>query len=301
MNITKLEQMLDAAKEKPTKRLVVAYGQDDTTIKAVKQATEIGFITATLVGDEKVILSVCKKFKIDPSIFKIVHEPDEMKAGRKAVSLINKGEGDFIMKGLISSDKYLRCILDKEDGLMIPKATLTHVSVSKPPTYHKLLISSDAAFIPKPDIKQKIAITNYLINTAQKLGIEKPRVAIISFTEKANPKIEPCTDAAIIAKMGDRGQIKGAFIDGPLALDVAIDPESVKTKGIKSSVEGNADCLVFPNLEAGNVYYKAMTKLVKCEVASFIAGTKVPTVLPSRGDSDKSKLLSLAFAALVAD
>ncbi|OQX71690.1 MAG: hypothetical protein B6D62_01570 [Candidatus Cloacimonas sp. 4484_275] len=300
MAVERLEQLIEMAKANPKKHLIAAYGQDIYTIRAIREAIDMGFLEATLVGDENVIKEICEKNKIDSGKFNIVHEPDEMKSGRLSVALINEGKGDILMKGLISTDKYLKCILNKEEGLMIPKATLTHIALVQVPTYPKLMIISDAAFIPAPDINQKIAITKYLVDTAHQLGIEYPKVAVISFTEKSNPKVPSCVDAAIIAKMGDRGQIKKAYIDGPLALDVAIDPVSVKVKGLKSKVAGDADCLVFPNLETGNVFYKAMTKLAKGEIAAYVAGTKVPSILPSRGDSEKSKLYSIAVACLMA-
>lgn len=300
MPVQKLAELIDLAKSKAKKRIVVAYGQDASTILAVKQAIDLGFAEITLVGDESVIQKICAENNIDIQIFRIVHEPEELKAGKTAVKLINDGEGDVLMKGLISTDKYLRCILDKVDGLMIPKATLTHISITEIPSYHKLLVFSDAAFIPAPDIQQKVAITNYVIDTARGIGVEKPKVALISFTEKSNPKVQSCIDAAIIAKMADRGQIKNALVDGPLAVDVAIDPESVKIKKISSCVEGDADCLVFPNLEAGNTFFKTITKLANGEIAAYVVGTRVPTILPSRGDSEKSKLYSIAIACLMA-
>jgi len=301
MSITGLEQLLEIAKGKPRKKIIVAYGQDVSTIRALNQATDMGIIKATLIGNRNNILKVCSKHQIDSKKFEIIHQPDEMKAGREAVLHINQGDGDFIMKGLISTDNFLRCILDKEKGILLPKTTLMHISITKPPAYHKILLSSDSAFFPKPDINQKLIILNYLVDAAHKLGIDKPKVAIISFTEKINPKIESLVDAAILAKMSDRGQIQNAYVDGPLAMDVAVDTESVQTKSLKSSVAGDADCLLFPNLESGNVYYKVLSKLAKFEMASYVAGAKVPTVITSRGDTLLTKLYSLTFAALMAE
>ena len=300
MAITKLDQIIDAAKKQDMKRLVVAYGQDKNTLNAVNAAAAPGFVDIILVGDKAVIESVCAEAKIDSTQFEIVDEADEMASGQKAVEIVNAGKADFIMKGLISTDKYLKCILNKEKGLMPQgkKSVLTHVMVVEAPTYPKLMIASDCAFIPEPDMTQKVAIANYLIATARKLEIERPKVAVIAFTEKANPKIQSCIDAAILSKMANRGQIKHADIDGPLALDVAIDMESVKIKGIKSEVAGQADCLLFPNLNAGNIYYKSMTKLARAEAAAMVVGARVPAILPSRGDSEKSKLYSIALAAL---
>jgi phosphate butyryltransferase len=202
------------------------------------------------------------------------------------------------MKGLVSTDKYMKAILSKEHGLMNPGAVLSHVTVLENPNYHKLIVNSDAAVLTYPDLKQKIAITNYVIGVVQSLGIEKPKIALICATEQVSDKVPATMDAAVISKMAERGQIKGAFVDGPMALDVAIDKESAETKGVKSPVAGDADGLVFPNIDAGNVFYKTNTKLCGCEQAAMVAGANAPCVLSSRGDSSLTKLYSIALAAL---
>tara|TARA_R110001583_G_scaffold24869_2_gene90461 strand:+ start:4264 stop:5169 length:906 start_codon:yes stop_codon:yes gene_type:complete len=298
--ITRLDQVIDKLKSNEKKRLVAAYANDSHTIGAVNDAVELGIVDATLVGDQAEIEKTCKEHNFDISRFTIVHEPNELKAAQKAVELINNGEGDMIMKGLVSTDKYMKAILNKEKGLMPPKAVLTHVTVMENPNYHKLLVVSDVAVIPLPDLNQKIAITNYVIKVAQSLGIEKPKVAIIAASEQVLPKMDACVDAAIISKMADRGQIKGAYVDGPLAIDVAIDKESAEIKKLDSMVAGDADCMVFPNIESGNVFYKVNTKLAKAELGAMVMGAKVPAILSSRGDSVKTKLYSIAMAALVA-
>ena len=298
--ITRLDQVIDTLKNNKKKRLVAAYANDSHTIGAINDAIELGIVEATLVGDKAEIEKTCKEYNFDITRFTIVHEPNELKAAQKAVELINKGEGDMIMKGLVSTDKYMKAILNKEKGLMPPKAVLSHVTVMENPNYHKLLIVGDVAVIPQPDLNQKIAITNYVINVAQALGIEKPKVALIAASEQVLTKMDACVDAAIISKMADRGQIKGAYVDGPLALDVAIDKESADIKKLDSMVAGNADCLVFPNIESGNVFYKVNTKLAKAELGAMVMGAKVPAILSSRGDSVKTKLYSIAIAALVA-
>ncbi|MDX9769547.1 MAG: bifunctional enoyl-CoA hydratase/phosphate acetyltransferase [Tenuifilaceae bacterium] len=297
MAITKLDQLFDVLRSKPKKRLVAAFANDDHTIEAVSMAVDMGIVDATLVGDEATIKEVSAKHNIDPSKFKIVQENDEMKAAAKAVELINNGEGDVLMKGLVSTDKYMRAILNKEKGLLPPKAVLSHVTVVQVPTYHKLLIVGDVAIIPAPDLNQKVAITNYLVKTAHSLGIEKPKVALLAATEQVSAAMPACVDATIISKMGDRGQIKGALIDGPLALDVAIDAESAKIKKLTGEVAGDADCILFPNIESGNVFFKACTKLAKGELGAMVMGAKVPCVLTSRGDSVQSKMYSIALAA----
>ncbi len=300
MAITKLEQIFDAVRSKGKKRLVAAFANDSHTIGAVSMAIDMGIIDGILVGDESTIKKVCEEEKIDVKKFRIVQEADEMKAATKAVELINKGEGDILMKGLVSSDKYMRAILNKEAGLMPPKAVLSHVTVIEVPTYHKLLIVGDVAVIPAPDFGQKIAITNYVIKVAQTLQVEKPKVALLAATEQMLAGMPACAEAAMIAKMADRGQIKGAVVDGPLALDVAIDKEAADIKKVGGSVAGDADCIVFPNIESGNVFFKTCTKLAKGELGAMVMGAKVPCVLTSRGDSVKSKMYSIALAALSA-
>jgi phosphate butyryltransferase len=204
------------------------------------------------------------------------------------------------MKGLVSTDKYMRAILNKECGLLPPKAILSHVVVFELDSYPKLLIVSDVAVIPAPDLSQKIAMTNYVIATAKALGIETPKVAIIAATEQMTAAMPSCVDAAIISKMAEREQIKGALIDGPLALDVAIDKECVEIKKLKSVVNGEADCLVFPNIESANVFYKTVSKLCDAKLGAMLVGAKCPAVLSSRGDSAETKTYSIALAALTA-
>ncbi len=300
MQITKLEQMFEVLRNRTKKKLVAVFANDSHTIGAVNQAVDIGIVDGILVGDEKIIRKVCEKDNINPDNFKIVNEPDEMIAATKSVELINSGEGDLIMKGLLSTDKYMRALLNKKTGLMDPGAILTHITVTEIPTYHKLLILSDVAIIPIPDLKQKIAITNYLIKTAQSLNIKTPKVAILAASEQTLPKMPACVDAAIISKMAERGQIKGGLVDGPLALDVIIDKEAAEIKGLKSEVAGDADCILFPNIESGNVFYKYTTKLMKGNLGAFVCGARVPAILSSRGDSEQTKLYSIALGALMA-
>ncbi len=298
--ITKLDDLLELVKTKEKKRLVAAYANDSHTIGAVSAAIDKGIVDATLFGDIDTIKKVCAEEGIDPNKFELVQEADETKAGVKAVALIREGKGDILMKGLLSTDKYMRAILNKETGLMPGKKNdmLTHMAVFEVPAYHKLLVCSDVAIMPAPDLKQKQAILNYLISTAKNLEITKPKVAVLAATEQVSTGMQACVDAAIISKMGDRGQIKGALVDGPLALDVAINAESAKTKKVGGEVAGDADCLLFPNIESGNVFYKACTKFGGAELACMVVGAKVPCILTSRGDSAKTKLYSIALAAL---
>lgn len=298
MNITKLDQVIELVKSKPKKRLVAAYANDEHTIDAVHHAVELGIVDATLVGDTDTIKKVCADLKIDVNMFKIVHENVDTKAAAKSCDLINAGEGDILMKGLLPTDKYMRAILNKERGLCPANATLLHMAVIENPQYHKLLCVSDCAIIPAPDFKQKQKILSSLISTAKSLEIAKPKVAILAATEQMSVGMQACVDAALLAKMAERGQISGAIIDGPLSLDLAIDKEAAQIKKMAGEVAGDADCLLFPNIESANVFYKCCTKFDHSEIAAFVMGAKVPCVLSSRGDSTKTKLYSIAVAAL---
>ena len=281
------------------KRMVAAWGIDDHTISAAGKAVELGLVDVTLVGDEVAITEVCRRENIDPSKFTIVHNPVELSAIAQAVQMVRDGEGDFLMKGLCSTDKFLHAILNKETGLLPPKGTLTHCGVMEIPSYHKLLFVGDVAVIPAPDLKQKQVIMECLVRTAKSVGVQTPKVAIVAATEQVLPSQPATMEAAQLAKMADRGQIKGCVADGPLALDVAIDRESAEIKGLVSPVAGDADCLLFPNIESGNVFYKANSKLVVgVRQAGILVGAKVPCVLSSRADSTDTKLNSIAVAAM---
>ncbi|MBP3563106.1 MAG: phosphate butyryltransferase [Bacteroidales bacterium] len=281
------------------KRMVAAWGVDSHTIAAAGKAVDLGLADVTLVGDEALIAQACKEEGVDMSKFDIVHNPVELAAVAQAVQMIRDGQADFLMKGLCSTDKFLRAILNKETGLLPPKGTLTHCTALEIPSYHKLLFVGDVAVIPAPDIKQKQIIMECLVKTAKAVGVEKPKVAIIAATEQVLTSQPATIDAAMLAKMADRGQIKGCVADGPLALDVAIDKESAEIKGLVSPVAGDADCLLFPNIESGNVFYKANSKLVPgVKQAGILVGAKVPCVLSSRADSIDTKLNSIAVAAM---
>jgi len=283
------------------KRMIAAWGVDTHTVAAAGKAVGLGLADVTLVGDEELIAKACAEEGIDVNIFTIVHDSNELSSVARAVNMVRDGQGDFLMKGLCSTDKFLRAILNKETGLLPPKGTLTHCTALEIPSYHKLLFVGDVAVIPAPDLKQKQIIMEYLVRTAKAVGVGKPKVAIIAATEQVLPSQPASIEAAVLSKMADRGQIKGCIADGPLALDVAIDMESVEIKGLVSPVAGDADCLLFPNIESGNVFYKANSKLVAgVRQAGLLLGAKVPCVLSSRADSIDTKLNSIALAAMSA-
>ena len=298
--LTTFEQIFEELRSRGAKkRMVAAWGVDSHTIAAASKAIDLGLADVILVGDEALIAGACAQEGVDIQKFTVVHNPNELQAVAQAVQMIREGQGDFLMKGLCSTDKFLRAILNKETGLLPPKGTLTHCTTLEIPSYHKLLFVGDVAVIPAPDIKQKQIIMECLIKTAKAVGVETPKVALIAATEQVLSSQPATIDAALLAKMADRRQIKGCIADGPLALDVAIDQESVEIKGLVSPVAGDADCLLFPNIESGNVFYKANSKLVAgVRQSGILVGAKVPCVLSSRADSIDTKLNSIAIAAM---
>lgn len=296
---TTLSQIVEAARLRGRRRLAVAYGNDPHTLRAVDDACRRGLVTPVIFGDEALIRSVCAGEGIDTADFTIVDEKSDVRCVERAVALVASGEADVLMKGLVSTDKYMRGILNKDAGLFPPKGTLSHVSVLGLPGRDRLLCIADVAVIPAPDFKQKTILIRYLTRIAASLGIVRPKVAVIAPSEQVLPTVPSSTEAAILAKMGDRGQLGDAVVDGPLSLDVAICPEVVEEKKVRgSSVAGYADCLLFPNIESGNVFFKAATHLAGADVAAIVVGTKVPCVLTSRGDSPQSKLYSIALACI---
>lgn len=303
MKIQKISDIYEALKSNiRKKRIAVAYANDSHSIEAVYKAVRMGLVEAVLIGDREEIAKVCGERGYDMSVFKIIHEVSDVGGAAKAVEMAREGKVDLIMKGLVSTDKYMRAILNKEKGLVPANAILSHVAVMECSGYHKLLVISDVAVIPLPDLNQKIAMIKYVTLTAKALGTACPKIALIAPTEQVLPKVQSTVDAAILSKMAERKQICSSHIvDGPMALDVAIDEEAARIKNVNSVVAGDADCLIFPSLEAGNVFYKTNTKICGSKQGAIMVGAKVPSVLSSRGDDMETKLNSIALAALLAE
>ena len=299
--IKKLADIVVEARAKGRKKMAVAYGQDSHTLEAVYAAYKEGLVDPILYGDKAVIEQVCAEHGIDVSVFTIVDEKVDVKCVAQAVQAVASGEADVLMKGLVTTEKYMRGILNKEAGLFPPKATLSHVSVIEMPVYPKLLIVSDIAIIPLPDMKQKMQMIGYLAQTAKTLGVKTPKIACIAPAETLNPNIPSAVEGALLSKMADRGQLGDVMVDGPLSLDVALFKEVAEHKKVKGApFAGDPDCLLFPNLESGNVFFKAASHLCHGEIAAMLVGAKKPCVLTSRGDSSQSKLYSIALACLSA-
>ena len=299
MKVKQISDFYLLAKEQSIKRMVIVNGIDEHSIEAAEQVRLTGIAEIIITGNEVLIVKTCRKLGIDPENFRVIAVKNEEEAAVEAVKLVAAGNADFIMKGLINTDKFVRAILNKNYGLLPPNGLLSHVAVIENKSYHKLLIASDVAIIPYPTLPQKTMMVNYLIQVANTLGIKLPKVAIIAPTEQVLESIPACVDAAKLKQLALEGVIQGGLVDGPMALDVALDKESAAIKNIRSEVAGDADCLLFPNIDAGNVFYKTNTKLCHSEQAAIVVGAKVPVVLSSRGDSVQTKLNSMVLAALM--
>ncbi len=281
-------------------RVAVAWAQDGNTIAAVNEAVKNGLIEAILIGTKSEIQKTCKDNNVDPSLFSILSSEDEAKASEEAVRMARNGEADIVMKGLVGTDKFLKAVMDKEKGLMMPGAVLSYVAALEIPGYHKLLFITDPAVIPFPDLDQKVAMAGYAIDMARRFGINKPKVALIGASEKMSRHFENSVDYAVLCKMADRGQIKNCIMDGPLDIFLACDRESAKIKGVDSPVGGDADILLFPSLESSNPFYKGLMLFGKGELGGLIRGTKKPVIVMSRSESEKSKYLCMALSCLMA-
>jgi phosphate butyryltransferase len=297
--MTKIDDIIETAKRSGRKKVAVAAAQEHSALEAAVDAAKAGLIEPILIGDSVLIKSISSEIGLDISSFKIVEEKDYGKAAAKAVDMVKTGEADMLMKGILDTSTLLKAVLNKESGIAIGRL-MSHVAVMEVPTYHKLLIVTDAAINIAPDIPGKIDIIANAVQTAKALGIKNPKVALLAAVEKVNWEKMPCTaDAAVITQMNRRGQIKDCLIDGPLALDNAVSAESAKVKKIVSDVAGDADILVCPDIEAGNILYKCLLDLGQAKGAGIVVGAGKPIVLTSRSDSSYTKLASIALASLV--
>jgi phosphate butyryltransferase len=260
-------------------------------------AAEQGIIEPILVGDRRRIEEAAKASGCKLSGYEIVEASSAHEAAAKSVALINAGCADLLMKGHLHTDELLHEVIKKDGGLRGDRR-LSHVFVMDVPGLAHLLLISDAAINIAPTLEEKVDITQNAIDLALALGMIKPRVGVLSAIETVTPKIPSTLDAAILSKMAERGQIRGGVVDGPLAMDNAIDMEAAKTKGITSLVAGQADILIVPNIEAGNMLAKELSFIAHADAAGIVLGARVPVILTSRSDNEKARLASCAVAVL---
>jgi len=281
-------------------RIAVAWAQDENTIGALGKAVRKGFIEAILIGNTSRIKSVCKSAEIDHKSFILVESENEEKASFEAVRLAKADEADIVMKGLVGTDKFLRAIMDKENGLMLPSAVLSYVCALQIPAYHKLLFITDPAVIPFPDLDQKVSMARYAIEMAHKFGIEKPKIALIGASEKVSRHFQNSVDYSIMCKMAGRNQFKDCIMDGPLDIFLACDKKSIEIKGVETPIDGDADILLFPTLESSNPFYKGLMLFAGGELAGLLRGTYKPVIVMSRSESEISKYYCIALSCLMA-
>lgn len=291
-------EIIDEVQKGKPGRIAVAVAQDAAVLQAVYRAREMGITEAILVGEKATILSEAKKVDLDLQGFEIVSVENHIQAAKRAVELVRSGCASMLMKGRLETPDLLRAVLDKELGLRTGNL-LSHVMLIEAEGYTRLFLMTDGAVVVAPDLKQKIEIIRNAAIVAHALGIVNPRVAPICAIELINPDMPATIDAAILTQMNRRGQLKGVTIDGPLALDNAVSMEAAKHKGIYGEVAGQADILLMPDIEAGNVFYKAVTYFGRTKTAGIVMGAAAPIILTSRADSMEAKLQSIATALLV--
>ena len=291
-------RLLVAARNLPALATAVVCPGDAKALKGVMLAVEAGLIVPVLVGPRAATLAAAEEVGADIGRFEIVDAADDQDAARRAVALVREHHAANLMKGNLHTDTFLGEVVRKESGLRGPRR-LSHVFVIDLPGRPAPLLITDAAINIAPTLEMKVDIVQNAIDLARAIGMERPRVGILSAVETVNPAIQSTLDAAVLSKMAERGQIRGGIVDGPLAMDNAIDLEAARTKGIQSLVAGQADVLVVPNLEAGNMLAKELTFLAGAEAAGIVMGARVPLILNSRADDEKSRLASAALALLV--
>lgn len=296
MSLTKLSEINERAQERESRKLVVAAAEDLTVLSAIIRARRENLINPILVGDTDKILKLCNENQLEIEDIPLLHEKDPEKACVLAVELIRNGEADILMKGLVSTTPLLKAVLDRAKGLR-KNDFLSHAALFEIPSYHKLLAITDAAMNVNPGISEKISMIENAVEIFHRLKITEPKVAILGPVEKVNPKIQSTLDAEQLKQYNQSGRIKGCLVDGPLAFDIAVSAEAARHKGIKGLVAGDADILVCPDLNSGNILYKSLIFMGNSVSAAIVMGAQVPIVLTSRSDSDQSKLMSIALAS----
>lgn len=299
MMIHDLTELLNKAKQRPLRRIVVVAAEDENVLKSLQSAMNEGIIAPILVGNREKIEAIAQQIEFDISEVEIIdstYKDDGSVA--IAINLIRNGKADILMKGLIHTSELLKGVIDKQRGLPIAQL-LSHVALFQSPYYHKVFCITDVAMNIAPDLETKVKILKNAVNLFHLLGIENPKVAIAAAVEKVNPKMETTVHAAKIKEMNKNGDIKGCIVDGPLAIDLAINREAAISKGVVSEVAGDCDIVIVPDIEAGNMVYKTLNFLGGAKSAAIITGASVPIVLTSRSDDDETKLHSIALASLL--
>ena len=296
--ISNLSKLIERAKENPPKGVVVAAAEDVAVLGAIKKAVEEGVVYPILVGNKSEIEKVANSIQFDLSNIEIINndDNDSLHSAEIAIEQIHKGKASILMKGNIATGTLLKAVLNKEKGLRKSKI-LSHVAFFESPYYHKLLCVTDVAMNISPSLEDKVHILNNAVEACHKIGIDRPKVAVVAAVETVNPKMKATIEAAELTEMNKNGVITGCVVDGPLAIDNAVSKDAAALKDITGEVAGDCDIILAPYIEAGNMFYKALNFLGGASVAAIIMGATVPIVLTSRADSTQSKFMSIALAA----
>jgi len=295
----KYERLLERCKSLAAVPTAVAHPCERSALEGAVNAAQAGLITPLLVGPRKEIEDTAKSAGIDLSNLEIIDAANSLESARQAVALVREGRAEVLMKGSLHTDELMSAVVSRDGGLRTGRR-ISHVFIMDVPTYHKVLIVTDAAINIAPALEDKVDIVQNAIDLAISLGLEKPKVAILCAVETVNSKMPATLDAAALCKMAERGQIKHGILDGPLAFDNAISKDAAQTKGIKSTVAGDPDILLAPDLEAGNILAKNLSFLANADSAGMVLGARVPVILTSRADSVRSRIASCGVATLVA-
>ncbi len=292
-----LKDLQAVINKKEKKKLVLAVSQDSQSLGAIHDAYKAGFIEPVLIGSQPETEHLIKEGGYDFAGVKMIHAASPEESVELAVKMVHDHKADILMKGKVATPILLKGVLNKEWGLRTGRL-LSHIALFEVNTYHKLIAVTDVAMNIAPNLSDKIQIVNNSVEYLNKMGIAKPKVAVLGAIEMVNENMQATLDAALLSKMNQRDQIRNCIIDGPLAFDNAVSFESAKHKGIKSEVAGDTDLLLMPDIEVGNVLYKSLVFFAKAKVASVILGASAPIVLTSRSDSEEAKLNSIMLAAI---
>ena len=291
-------KFIERCKNLPAITTAVVWPLSDVALKGTVEAAVEGLIEPTLIGDEAAIKALAAKIGVDVSGYPILDCETERKAAELGVAMCRSGNAQAMMKGSLHTDELMKAAMKADTGLRTNKR-ITHVFIMDTPAYSRTVLITDAAINITPELEDKVHIVQNAIDLAHALGIPEPKVALLSAIETVNPKIKSTLDAAALCKMADRGQITGGILDGPLAFDTAVSTKAAKIKGLVSPVTGQADILVVPDLESGNMLAKQLEYLGGAQLAGIVLGARVPTILTSRADSAETRLTSCAVAVLL--
>jgi phosphate butyryltransferase len=297
--ITTFDEMVAAAQKAGPVPVAVAAAHDPEVLRAVDRAQQEGMVVATLVGDWPAIEAYAAQTGVDLGDASLVHEPDPQRAAGEVVRLARSGEAGVVVKGQIKTADLLSAALSRHVGIR-GRGLLSHVGIFELPGMERLIYLSDSGVVVYPDVYQKLEIINNVVKVAHLFGVAEPKVAILAASETVHPKIPASIDALALAKMAEQGWVEGAVVDGPLGLELAIDPLAADLEGSDSPLAGLADVLIVPNVEAGNIVAKGLLYFAHARMAGLVVGGKVPIIINSRADSAETRYLSLAMAAILA-